>query len=101
MRILLMIAFTLMLVGCGSGQPTYQIKTLASGRHVKVLKVMTMHFSNNSPALMLDYQTDITINDKATLEAEVDDIWESFRSEVEKAKLERAIIKANEKPSGF
>lgn len=90
----------LMLCGC-SQQPSYQTTTLPSGRQVKVLKLMTMHFSNDSPALLLEYQTDIPIDKKTDLTAEVDDIWMSFREDVEKAKLDRGIIKASEKPTGF
>lgn len=60
-----------------------------------------MTFSNDSPALILNYQTDLNLTDLPALEREVDEIWTSFKVDAEKANVANAIIKANEKPKGF
>jgi len=63
---------------------------------------LCFNFAVDPPALMLSYQTDISLNDKAALEKEIEDIWGSFRPDVEKAGLVNAIISANEPPGpGF
>ncbi len=94
--ILLIICFC----SCTSG-PQYRVRTLQSGRVVKVMSVMRMNFSQGPPALMLKYQTDLKVSDKDELRKEIDDIWSEFRVEAEKGQFQSAIISANEKPSGF
>jgi hypothetical protein len=49
---------------------------------------------------MLKYQTDLKITDAVALEKEADEIWATFRADVEQAKLRNAIISANETPQG-
>ncbi len=101
MRRLLLLTSVTMLVGCGASEPNYKVVNLPSGKQVKVVGVVKMHFSNSSPALMLKYQTDLSLDDKPALEKEVDEIWESFRTDVEKGQLTDAIVSANTKPTGF
>jgi hypothetical protein len=60
-----------------------------------------MRFSQGPPALMLSYQTPLKITDKQALRSEVDEIWASFRNDVENGKFTNAIISANEIPSGL
>ena len=74
---------------------------MPSGKKVKVIAVGQLNFSNDSPALMLKYQTDLRISNLPTLRKEVDEIWSVFKGDVEKAKLTTAIISANETPQGF
>jgi hypothetical protein len=90
-----------LLAGCGAPAPNYKIVTLPSGRHIHVLGVGKILFSGDTPALMLKYQTEIPLDDKPSLDKEVDEIWGSFQSDVEKAGLINAIVSANEKPAGF
>ncbi len=59
-----------------------------------------MHFSASAPALVLSYQTDLKISESDALRKEVAEIWRDFRQEVDKAKLNDAIIMANEVPTG-
>lgn len=101
MREYLTFAFVIALAACGAHEPTHQLVTLTSGKQVKVLGVGKMWFANDTPALMLKYQTDISPDDKASLGKEVDEIWASFRADVEKAQLTNGIVSANEKPTGF
>jgi hypothetical protein len=81
--------------------PSYTQQTLPSGRIIKVGGIGTMYFTKNDPALMLKYYTDLNISDASDLREEVDDIWQSFRVNVEKEGLKSAIISANELPQGI
>ena len=74
--------------------------TLPSGKKVKVLSVMPMRFSQGPPALMITYQTDNKISDQSALQSEVDEIWSSFKTDVEKGNFTEAIVSANEVPQG-
>jgi len=89
-----------LLMTCGGG-PRYTVQTLPSGKQVKIMAIGQIFFSNDSPALMLKYQTDLNLNDKSQLQKEITEIWEMFIFNVEKANLKNAIISANEKPKGF
>ncbi|HJV89997.1 MAG TPA: hypothetical protein VJ623_06810 [Holophagaceae bacterium] len=74
---------------------------MPNGRALKVLNITRMSFSNDAPALMLNYQTDLKTSDRPALEREVEEIWTFFRTDVERAGLTRGIIRANEVPKGF
>ena len=61
-----------------------------------------MNFTNGDSALVLNYETDIPIEDKASLRKEVDTIWETFRKDAEKSQLKSAVIRATHyEGSGF
>jgi len=90
----------LALLACGSNGPGYQVSTLPSGKQVKVINISKMFFSQGDTALILDYQTDIPLKDKAALDKEVDEIWSAFRKDVEKANLKSGVIRANEASKG-
>ena len=87
----------LLLTACSSGpvQPGYHIHTLSSGEQVKVMSVTSMTFPQSGPALMLKYQTDLDIADTAALRTEAERIWADFRTEVERAGVQSAILSAN------
>ena len=90
-----MIPALALLVACGNGQPAVKIIKLPSGKPVKVLSVGKVAFSNDVPALILSYQTDLKIADLPAVEKEINEIWNSFRVDVERAKLTSGIIRAN------
>jgi len=60
-----------------------------------------MFFTKGDPALMLKYQTDLSLDDKQALRMEAEDIWKEFRLNVEQAGLKNAIISAHETPKGL
>jgi hypothetical protein len=61
-----------------------------------------MHYTNGSPpSLLLRYQTDLKVSDKAELRKEADDIWTKLRFDAEGGNFTSAIISANEIPRGF
>lgn len=88
-------------VACQSQAQALREVALPSGKKVKVIAVGQIHFQNDSPALMLKYQTDLKISDTAALRKEVEEIQAAFKMEVEQAKLTNAIISANEAPHGL
>jgi hypothetical protein len=73
---------------------------LPSGKHLLVLGVGKIYFSESSPALMLKYQTEISIDDVPALTKEADEIWSVFVKDVENAQLTAGIVSANSKPTG-
>ena len=89
----------LLLIGCGN-QQSYQVYMLPSGKQIKVLGLGKINFSKDDPALMLKYQTDLSLDDKEALSKEVDEIWEKFKIDVENAHLAAGIVSANEVPKG-
>jgi hypothetical protein len=60
-----------------------------------------MFFSQGPAALMLKYQTTLPLDDRSALQAEVDEVWEGFRGDVERAQLTVGMIGVSEKPKGF
>lgn len=89
-------AAVLTLSGCGSMDSNYTVHRLPSGREVKVLGVTKMFFAKGDPALMLKYRTDLRIEDQARLRKEVEEVWQAFRVDVERAGVKAAIISAHE-----
>ena len=100
MRTLPLLAVLLALV-TATPASAQNVVTLPSGKQIKVLGVGKVNFSEGPPALMLKYETDLSIEDMPKLEKEVAEIWASFRLDVEKAQLTLGIVSANERPSGM
>lgn len=53
-----------------------------------------MDFPNSRSALVMNYQTDIPIDDRVALRKEVDEIWGVFQRDVEAANLKGGVIRA-------
>ena len=87
-------------VSC-SQEPKYKIKQLPSGKRIKIESVAKLFDGKGKSALMLTYYTDLEIDDKQSLQSEVEDIWRAFRIDVEKAGVQSALICASEMPHGF
>jgi hypothetical protein len=90
----------LLFLGCGGHEERYRNVSLPSGRTIRLISIGTMHFSSGGPALILEYETDLPMTDVSALEKEVDDIWQTFRADVEKANMSNAVISASSKPEG-
>jgi len=96
MKIKLSTALLLLLicVACGrQGQNNYKLFKLPSGKEIKVTGMSKMGFSNSNSALLLNYQTDISIDDKVALRNEVDEVWSVFQKDVENAGLNAGVIR--------
>jgi len=88
--------------GCSNNNLQGNPVTLPSGRVVRVLSLSPMHYTSGSPpSLMLRYQTDLKVSEKAALRKEADDIWMMLRFDAERGQYASAIISANEIPRGF
>jgi len=81
-------------LSCGSNPQNSKVFKLPSGKEIKVTGMGRMDFPNSDPALVLSYQTDISIDDKAALRKEIDEIWDVFQKDVENAKLRAGVIRA-------
>ena len=92
----------LTLAACGKQAQNYKSFKLPSGKEIKVTGVGKMDFPNSDPALVMNYLTDISIDDKVALRKEVDEIWSVFQKDVESAKLNAGVIRATHvEGSGF
>jgi hypothetical protein len=90
-------AALLMLSGCGS-EPGYTVHKLPSGREVKVLGITKMFVTKGDPALVLKYRTDLRLEDHDQLRKEVEEVWQAFRVDVERAGLKAAVISVQATP---
>jgi hypothetical protein len=86
--------------GACAQAPRTTARTLSSGRTIRVIAIGPMHFQKSPPALVLSYQTDLRIDDAEALRGEVAEIWRDFQKDADSAKVDSAIIMANEVPTG-
>src|SRR4030095_17173793 len=61
---------------------------------IKVTSVVKMDFPQSGSALVMNYLTDISVDEKQALREEVDEIWTSFQKDVENANLKAGLIRA-------
>jgi hypothetical protein len=73
--------------------PQAPLYTLPSGKQIRITGVGPGYFSSGPPALIMNCETDISIDDKAELRKEVDEIWEIFRKDVENAHMTIGVIR--------
>lgn len=101
MRFLAFALIVLILNGC-TGNPQYQTQILPNGKEVKIIGITKMYSTNGvNKWLILNYQTDLPIDDVPALTKEVDLIWPYFKNDVEKAGMAEAAITATSAPTGF
>jgi hypothetical protein len=81
-------------VGCEANKagnpPSYK---LPSGKQLKLIGITKTEIGDTGPTLEFNYETAIAMADTKALREEVDDIWKTFRKDVEKANLHRALIR--------
>jgi tetratricopeptide (TPR) repeat protein len=82
-----------------SSAENYQSVRLQTGKQIKLIGVSAGE-GGQGRSSTLRYQTDRNISNKKDLAAEVDDIWDMFKPEVEKQGLTAAVISANAQPTG-
>jgi hypothetical protein len=68
---------------------------LPSGKAIVVTSVMPMFFPNGDHVLVMNCETDISIDDHVALRKEVDEIWDIFRLDVERAKMNMVTFPKN------
>ena len=74
---------------------------LPSGRTVKVLSVSKIELSKGEMALMIRYQTTLSVDENKALIQEVDDVWKFAVKDVEHYGYNDAILSSNEVPKGI
>jgi hypothetical protein len=92
-----LVCFGILAFTSAKGEDTNKIAvgtlTLPSGKQIKVVSVIPVHFTNGSDALILNGETDISIDDKTALRKETDEVWSIFRKDVDAAKLTNGVIR--------
>ena len=82
-------------VSCGGGDArNAQTLKLPSGKQVKVTGVGPMSFQQGGSALVMNYETEIPIENLAALRSEVNEIWGVFQKDVEAAGVKAGVIRA-------
>jgi hypothetical protein len=101
----LLSGFTLLFLAVSLLQaaPLYEneILKLPSGRTAKILSVSKVEYSTGVMAVMVRYQTTLSVDERKALSQEVDDVWKMAQKEVERYGYGEAIISSNEVPKGI
>jgi hypothetical protein len=90
----ILLIFVLASLSCTSQTQNYKLFKLPSGKEIKITGINKMNFPNSDPALVMNYFTDISIDDKAALRKEIDEVWAVFQTDVENAHLKSGVIRA-------
>jgi hypothetical protein len=93
-------------LGCGSRLPAAplhpdELLKLPDGRQVKVLSVSKFEYDKGVMALMVRYETKLSIDQRKELSQEVDDVWRLAQKEVDHLGYSEAILSSNEVPKGI
>ena len=101
--LLLGFAFLLLTVSHSQAAPlgANQTLKLPSGRTAKILSVSKIEYSKGVMALMLRYQTTLSVDERKALSQEVDEVWKIAQKDVERYGYGEAIISSNEVPKGI
>ena len=95
--------FFVVMIGCNGGNknspqtpatPSPPGPAQAAAKSFRVTGVQKMDFPNGDSALVLNYETDIPIENKESLRKEVNIIWQNFQKDVEKANVKSGVIRA-------
>ena len=78
-----------------------QMLKLPSGRTAKILSVSKIEYSKGVMALMVRYQTTLSVDERKALSQEVDEVWKMTQKDVERYGYGEAIISSNEVPKGI
>ncbi len=78
----------------GTTQSDSRKQRLPSGQEIVLTSINGINFENGENALILNYQTKIPIEKHDELKNEVQEVWEIFRYDVEKAGTTAGVIRA-------
>jgi hypothetical protein len=92
-------------LGCGprlAAAPLHpdELLKLPDGREVKVLSVSKFEYEKGVMALMVRYETKLSIDQRKEVSQEVDDVWRLEQKEVEHLGYSEAILSSNEVAKG-
>ena len=99
----LILGFALVTFGCSQAAPLVQDQTvkLPTGRIAKILSISKIEYSKGVMALMVRYQTTLSVDERNALSQEVDEVWKLAQKDVEHYGYTEAIISSNEVPKGI
>lgn len=66
----------------------------STNRQIRITNISKLDFPESGPALVMYYKTEIPIDNLKELRKEVDEIWNVFRKDAEKAEVKGAAIRA-------
>ena len=91
------------MIGHSAAAPLVENETLKlpSGRIAKILSVSKIEYSKGVMALMVRYQTSLSLDEHTAISQEVDDIWKFAEKDAERYRYSEAIISTNETPRGI
>jgi hypothetical protein len=78
-----------------------QMLNLPDGREVKVLSVSKFEYEKGVMALMVRYETKLSIDQRKELSDEVDQVWRLAQKDVDHLGYSEAILSSNEVPKGI
>jgi len=99
--LLLGVALVLALPSQAAPLAKNQMLKLPSGRIAKILSVSKIEYSKGVMALMVRYQTTLSVDERKDLSQEVDEVWKVAQKDVEHYGYGDAIISSNEVPKGM
>jgi hypothetical protein len=99
----LILGFALITLGRLPAAPLEQDETLKlpTGRMAKILSISKIEYSKGVMALMVRYQTTLSVDERNALSQEVDEVWKLAQKDVEHYGYSEAIISSNEIPRGI
>ena len=99
--LLLGVALTFALPSQAAPLANNQTLKLPSGRIAKILSVSKIEYSKGVMALLVRYQTTLSVDERKALSQEVDEVWKVSQKDVEHYGYGDAIISSNEIPKGM
>ena len=93
-RLALILIFLAVSGSCRYQGPAFKPLKLPSGKEIKVTTITKMNFPNSGPALVMNYLTEISMDDMTALRNEVQEVWSVFQTDVENEHLDAAVIRA-------
>ncbi|HEX9655655.1 MAG TPA: hypothetical protein VGB89_01920, partial [Bacteroidota bacterium] len=94
---LILVLSALSSVGC-NGTQTYghlhQDIQLPSGKRFKVLDFEKQYSGTTPLTITLKYESDLPIENNAELRAQIREVWDVFKAEVDSLKFSRAVVTA-------
>jgi hypothetical protein len=88
-----------LLIACGPAVPEYRLVTSQAGHEIKLEDFSPIERAGEA-AMYLAYRSDVDFSNLPELHVEVDDVWQTFREQVEQRGVQLAVIRASrwEKP---
>ncbi len=78
-----------------------EVLKLPSGHVAKILSVSRIEYAKGVSAVMVRYQTTLSMDEPRAVSQEVDEVWKFAQKEVEHAGCNEAVLSSNETPKGL